>query len=114
MLDIEYFQTPCHQALHYAIGDVCKRGIGRFRLVPRPDGFAVVRLAAYDAPLDEVLLEVTVFTSDVCSYAAIEEYFGGGGLHRWGLLGILDVVVRQQPREITCEVYVRLGSRGAG
>jgi hypothetical protein len=99
---------PHERALEDAIGNMLERGIGKFRFVPRPDGFAVVREARADAPADEILLDETVFTSDVCDYAMIEERYAGGGVFRWGHACLLDVRVERQPRQITFELYMPL------
>ena len=106
-IDPPYFLLPRERALEEAIGLMLARGIGRFRFVPLPNGFAVIRLAPADAPPDEALLDETVFDSDVCDYASIEHYYARGGLFRWGLACVLDVRVEPH-REISFEVYVRL------
>ena len=106
--DPPYFLLPRERALQEAIGNMLDRGIGKFRFVPRPNGFAVVRPAPPDVPLDEVLLEETVFTSDVCDYATIEQHYAEGGISRWGHAFLLEVRVERHPRQITFELYVRL------
>jgi hypothetical protein len=122
--DPPQIRLPHERAMEDAVGAMWQRGIGQTWLVPHPRGFAVVRPAPADAPVDELLLDETVFTSGTCDYATLEDHWTGAvrvyARHMpwwpekcwwrfsWGADCILDVEVERQPRRIILKLYVPL------
>jgi hypothetical protein len=115
---------PHERAMDDVFAAMWERGIGEAWLVPHPDGFALVRPAPADAPVDELLLDETVLRSNACEYATLEDHWIGSirvyAQHMpwwpekcwwrfsWAVDCILDVRVEQRPRRIVLKLYVPL------